>query len=313
MKKVITILIISLGSYLVSCTQSGPAANIPIERQREYANVLFNQQLYRQAVNEYRIILDNYNVDNKTRSNINYTIANIYFDNVGDYVSALTYYLKVKHLFQESDLSEEIDKKIVACLERMGRMQAAASMLREAASLKGEKSEVEHLPGDTVAIVAGEAITLGDLDRLYNYFVVSQNIDPDQQGTKEHKLAFLREYIRSEVLYNSAKRGNLDEDQDVVELAFLQKKQIMIDKLLQKEIYEIIKISDAELQQYYNENKDKFTERTESGSLKKLTFAEAKETVYQLVFMQKASQMQTLLVDDLIDAQKASMYPDKIK
>ncbi len=313
MKRMITILMIISGSYLISCSQTGPSANVPVERQREYANVLYNQQLYRQAINEYKNILVFYSIDNKTRSNINYTIANIYFENIGDYVNAVTFYLKVKHLFQESDLAAEVDKRIVACLERMGRKQAAASLLRESASLKGEKSEVEHLPGDTVAIVADEIITLGDLDKLYNYFVIAQNIDVDKQGTPEHKLAFLREYIRSEVLYNSAKRENLDEDSDVIELAFLQKKQIMIDKLLQKEVYENVKINDDELKKFYDDNKGKFTETTASGQSKSLTFDEAKETVYQLVFMQKANQMQTILVDDLIEAQKASLFPDKIK
>ncbi|MCP4723484.1 MAG: hypothetical protein GY863_00535 [bacterium] len=313
MKKVIIILAISLGSYLISCTQSGPASDIPIERQREYANVLYNQQLYRQAINEYRIILSLYSVDNKTRSNINYTIANIYFENIGDYINAITYYLKVKHLFQESDLIEEVDKKIVACLERSGRKKEAASILRESASLTGETSEVENLPGDTVAIVADELITMGDLDRLYQYFVVDQNIDPDQQGTKDHKTAFLMEYIKSEVLYNSAKRESLDEDKDVMELIFLQKKQIMIDKLLQKEIYENIQINDSELQQYYDANKDKLTERLESGRVKNLSFEEAKDTIYQLIFMQKVNQMRTQLVDELIDAQKASIFADKIK
>ena len=280
-----------------------------MERQREYANALYNQKLYVQAVSEYIHLLEWYKLDTNLRANITYTVGNIYFDQLEDYRSALSFFLKIKYLFRESALVEDANKRIIACLERLGRSVDAAAVLRETTALTESSSLFERLPGDTVAIIAERVLTSGDLDRLFSYYFNS--LPPEQRSeepTRDEKLAFLRDYIKSEVLYNSALRQNLDQKRDVIEVAYLQKKNLIIDKLLEIEVYNKVTVENSEIERYYQENKDKLTARTPDGKLKKLSLQEARDVIYRLLFMQKAKKLNDELTDRLIEAQNARIY-----
>ena len=81
---------------------------------REYAGDLVNRALYEQAIESYKRYLDEFDIAPREQANINYIIADTYFDRVKDYENALAYYLKVKHLYPETSLMEEVNKKIVA-------------------------------------------------------------------------------------------------------------------------------------------------------------------------------------------------------
>lgn len=311
MKKVI---IFSLAGILFACSQYQPGADIPMERQREYANVLFNNQLYFQSVLEYNNLLNRYKLEKNTRANINYKMGNICFEQLGDYQNALYYYFKIKHVFRESNLVDDANKKIIACLERLGRSADAAAVLEEATSLTERDSPFERLPGDTVAIVAGEAITTGELDRLFDYFFNSLPLVQREEGkTRENKIAFLRDYIISEVLYNAAKRQNLNQDRKVIEVAYLQKKNLMVELLLQNEVYDKINIKDSEIEQYYKENKEKLVDKSEQGKEKQLSLEESRDIIEQLLFAQQAQMLKDELTDRYIDAQNAQMFIDKVK
>ena len=73
----------------MSCSK--PRENlVPAEKQREYANALFNRELYSQSVQEYQKYLDNYDVEPNIRASINYEIGNIYFERINDYENAIS-------------------------------------------------------------------------------------------------------------------------------------------------------------------------------------------------------------------------------
>jgi len=67
---------------LISCSQYDPSAGVSEERQRDYASALFNQKLYIQSINEYVKLLENYDLNDDLRANINYIVGNIFFENV---------------------------------------------------------------------------------------------------------------------------------------------------------------------------------------------------------------------------------------
>ncbi|KPK89380.1 hypothetical protein AMJ80_09890 [bacterium SM23_31] len=312
MKK--SIIFCLMAGILFGCSKYQPGEGIPLERQREYASALFNQKLYIQSILEYNNLLNRYKLDKNTRANVNYMIGNIFFDQLGDYQNALYYYYKIKHVFRESNLVDEANKKIVACFERLGRSFEAAAALKDATSLIERDSPFERLPGDTVAIVAGDPLTTGELDRFFDYYFNSLLPEERNEGkTREKKLTFLRDYVKSEVLYNTAKRQNLDQDKKVVEVAYLQKKNLMVERLLQNEVYDKINIKDPEIEQYYNDNKDKFVDKSQAGKERQLTLEEATNTIYQLLFTQQAQKLQDQLTDRYIDAQNAQLFIDKVK
>lgn len=310
MKKISVILLFAV---FASCSQSMPGANAPLDKAREYAAALINQELYYQAIEEYKHILDNYTMADNIRANINFQIANVYFEKIGNVPDALTYYLRVRHLYGDSELIDDVNRKVVACLERLGRSNAAAEFLKDAATTAGDDSPFESLPGDTLAVIGDRIITTGDFDRIFKFYWDQQ--PPEQkkeEPTRDQKLAFFSEYVKGEVLYNSAKLQNLDTNKEVTEMVYLQKKQIMVQKLLDNELSSKINITEDEIATFYNDNKDKFQTNVD-GKLKQLTLTESKDYVRQFIFSQKASTLRDELTDRLIEAQNARIFSDRIK
>ena len=61
----------------MGCSRGQP--EVSGEKVREFANALYNQELYPQALEEYQRYLDHYSMDEKRRANINFIIGNSWF------------------------------------------------------------------------------------------------------------------------------------------------------------------------------------------------------------------------------------------
>ena len=277
-------MVILIPVVLLACSQYDPGSGVPMERQREYADALFKQKLYVQSIDEYLRLLDYYKLDDNLRANINYTIGNIFFEQLGDYRNALSFFLKIKHIYRESSLIDDSNMILVASIERMGMSKEASAVLRETASLNESDSHVEGLRGATVAIAEDVVINCGDRERIFNYYYNSIPDDQqDEDKKRDEKIVFLRDYIKNEVLYYSAMRRNIDQEKNVLEVAYLQKKQLIIEQLLQEDIYSKIDIKDSEIENYYRENRDKLTERTADGKQRQMSLEDARYVIYQLM------------------------------
>jgi len=298
-----------LGIFVLSCSGK-KQPNVSGEKIREYANALYNRELYPQAVREYQRYLDLYQLNDNERANINFIIGNIYFDRLHDYDNAMAFYLKVKHVFPNSTLMPQVEKKIVACLERLQRSADAKQALDEATSLEPEKVEKSH-PGTVIAKIGDRKITSGDLkyhiEQLPDYL-------KSQFKTKKAKLDFLKQYIATELFYDAAKRKGLDKDKDVIEGAFQAKKSLMVQKYLQQEIADQIKISNDDLELYYKANKEKYVEKDKKGKLKRQKpFAEVRKQVADDLLREKQKKAYENLLQRMMTAEKVEIYDDLVK
>jgi len=279
------------------------------EKIREYAAALYNRQLYPQAIEQYRYYLENYPVDIREQANVTYTIANIYFERLHDYENALAYYLKIKHLYPESPLQKEVNKRIVACLERLQRSEDAQQALEEATSLTAPKRTKQ--PGQIIAKIGDREITQGDLDFELN------RLPPEirsQYRTKEQKVDFLRRYIATELLYDSAKRKGLDNDKDVIEATFQAKKGFMVQKLLQEEIDQKIDIKPEDVELYYKANREKYAEKDEKGNITRIPpLKEIRAKVFQDLYQERRDRAMRELMDRLLRANNVVIYDDLIQ
>ncbi len=301
-------------ALLYSCSPAVPGADIPLERQRSLADALADQLLYEQAVTEYQIILERYKLDFDTRSEINFTIGEILFDQLNDYSNALAYYSKIQHLFPESTLNSVAQDRIVACLERLGRSAEAMKIVRESEAAADEESPFISQQGDTIAVVDGKVLVSGEFNSIFNYYY---NLLPaEQRGdapTREHKLVFLRDYLRNEVLFNSAKRRGLADSQEFKELQFLRMKDLLVQSLLQTEVYNKVTIENSEIEEYYRTSGDILTQANSDGSKSKPTIEEARDFIRQILMNQKSQGIQEQLTDQLIEAQDAQIYLDNVQ
>ena len=279
------------------------------EKVREYANALYNRELYDQAVREYQQYLDLYDVDEQQRANINFIIGNIYFDRLNDYENAMASYLKVKHIYPDSDVMTQVDKRIVACLERLQRSADAKQALDEATALEPE-SIVQSQPGTVIAKIGNREITSGDLKyaigQLPEYL---QSQFEDKQG----KINFLQQYVATELFYDAAKRKELDQNKDVIEGAFQAKKSLMVQKYLEEEIASQVQISADDVDLYYRANKENYVEKDEEGNVtRQKPFEEVQQEVAEDLTYEKQQKAIDELLQRMMTAEKVEIYSDLV-
>ena len=300
------LLIVLLG---FACQQNGSKPNVEVSKLRDYANALYNRQLYLQAVEEYDKIVQGYGPDESEVANLNYVIGNIYFERIRDYENALTYYLKIKYLYPESTLIDEVNKKMVECLERLDRSADAQQVLEEAALLEPSQAKKSR-PGEVIAKIGKRNITTGDLN-----FEISR-LPPfmkSQLNEKSQKVDFLRQYIATELLYDSAKRKGLESEKEVIEAAFQAKKNFMVQKLLEEEISNEVDVKESDVRLYYNAHRDKYAEKDEEGNVTETKpFEEVKTQVMQDVIREKQKEAYDFLIQRLIRAEAVEIYENKL-
>lgn len=292
----------------LGCNQSSQQ-NVSGEKIREYANELYNRYLFKQAIDQYQFYLTNYQVDNNEQANITYRIGNIYFEKLNDYEHALAEFLKIRSLYPESKIVSEADKKIVACLERMQRPEDAQQALKEYADL--EPPERESKPGKVIAKIGDREITQGDID--YEILQLPPEIRT-QYLEKDKKIEFLHRFVATELMYDSAKRQGLDNDKTVIENVFQAKKSFMVQKLLEKEIGDKIKITPDDIELYYKANLEKYAEKDEDGKvIRQPALSDIQSRVTQDLMMERQQKVYQELMASYLRAENVKIFDDLVQ
>ncbi len=291
---------------LSACKQNEP--NLPAERVREFANVLYNRELYKQAIAEYERYLRDYPLNETEQANISYTIGNIYLDRLRDAESALAYYLRVKELYPKSELVDDAGRRVVECLERLQRSADAQQALEESTFL--DTSQVtKKRPGAVIAKIGDREITTGDLE------FEMKNLPPYMQAQirdRSKKLEFLQQYVATELLYNTAKRKGLENDQEVLAAAFQAKKNFIVQKFLQEEIGQSIKFEPSDIELYYRANLSRYAKADSSGQTQTPSFEEIRNQITQDYVREKQQEAYAKLVERMMRAENAVIYSDKV-
>jgi tetratricopeptide (TPR) repeat protein len=295
--------------FSLSCRENSKPL-LDADKKINLANTFYNNELYEAAVSEYEDYLANYTVEEKRQANIYYQIANIYFERLKDYDKALENYFRIKYLYPESTLQSEVGKRIVNCLERLERSQDAQRVLEKETALKPEEIK-QSRPGEIIAMIGDKKITQGDLD-----FEIEQ-LPPylqTQFNSRDKKVSFLQQYIAENLLYDSAKRKNLDKDKEIIEAAFRAKKGLMAQKILQEEIRKMVDIDQSDVELYYKANIEKYAEKDKNGKIiRQKTFPECAEQVAQDMFQEKQQEAYQELLDRLMKAENVTIYEKRIK
>lgn len=284
--------------------------NLSKEQARNYANELYNRQLFKQSAVEYDYYLKNYQLDDNEQANISYTIGDIYFERLKDYENALAYYIRIKYLHPKEELRRQVDQKIVACLERLERTEDAEQTLRESTSLEPEAIQKKR-PGAVVARIGSREITQGDIDFELSQFPPAIR---SQYNTKQKKLEFLNQYVLTELLYKSAQNMGLDKDNEVIEAAFQAKKSIMVQKYLQDQITKEVKVEPEDVELYFKANREKYVEKDKNGNvIREKPFEEVQQQVAQDLIMERQQEAYRRTAERLMRAEGVQLYEDVLK
>lgn len=149
----------------------------------------------------------------------------------------------------------------------------------------GCNKQVQHAP-DVWAVVNGKEIKRDEVDKYYRTRVNPEGQEPSQEEALSLKLNVLDELIYNEILLERAKKLNLEASDGEVEDKFTERKspyteeefqrqlreqgmtvddwkldmrrQLSIQKLLNREVVAKISITDQEVTDFYNGNKAQF-------------------------------------------------------
>lgn len=221
--------------------------------QRELAIALENKELYAQAIEEYEQYVLAGSLNHERKAGIYHKIGTIYMDKLHDYENALAAFVRVKHLAPESTLMSEVNRRMVECLDRMGRSLDSQQELERATAL--EEQTYEETGGTVVAQIGDRRITLEDVENRIEQlppYVREQLQDPEQ------KLQFLKQYIATELFYDTAKRRGYDRDAEILQQTFEAKKGLMVEKLIGEEIRGTVQIDSGDVRLYYQAHKAEY-------------------------------------------------------
>ncbi len=256
----------------------------------EYANELKLKKLSRQAIAEYQNYLNiQKDLPKKQIANINYIIADIYYNELKDYENALAGYIKIKYIDPNNELMPQINQKIVSCLENLGRSLDAQVALEDATfSGKNKKPSKDIM----LAKIGSDLITQSQFETWLAKF-------PEDLKKKLNKEDLLKQFIVSELLYRIAIRKGLENNADVLNKTFDFKKNIMIQSVFKDEVMSGIKIEPSDMKLYYEAHKKDFGTKT---------LEEAKEIVYQRLFQEKIQEASSKLLDRLAKAENVQIF-----
>jgi peptidyl-prolyl cis-trans isomerase C len=111
------------------------------------------------------------------------------------------------------------------------------------------------LPPETILASFGEnTITLGELNQLWEQV-------PEEYKLQLDKSMILDQMISEKLLIQEAINIGLEKDNDVLEQIQKMTEQILVQVLIEREILDKIDVNDVEASEYYEQNKDSFTEK----------------------------------------------------
>jgi len=117
-----------------------------------------------------------------------------------------------------------------------------------------ENIETNFPPETILASFAGQTITLGEFNQLWEQV-------PEDYKLQLDKSTVLDQMISEKLLIQEAKNVGLEEDKDVLEQIKKMTEQILVQALIEREILNKVKVNDEEVLEYYEQNKDSFTEK----------------------------------------------------
>lgn len=309
MRTFILFLLLASVITLTSCRQD-QQPQLPADAKLNLANAYYTNGLYEAAAREYLDYLEQYQIDANRRANTYYTIANIYFERLNDYEKALTYYFKIKYLYPESTLQGDVGKRIVNCLERLNKSADAVRLIEKEAALDKESVD-DNLPGKVIAEIGSRKITQGDLDFEINKLPVYMQ---EQFKDKKNKKEYLQQYILQELLYDKAKRQQLDKDKEVIEGTFRAQKALMAEKILQAELEDKIKIEPADVELYYMAHKDQYAEKNDKGEIvRQKEFNEVQQQVARDLAVDRQQKAYQQLLNQLMKAENVKIYENRVQ
>ncbi len=254
--------------------------------------------LYDEAAKYYEKFLLESEIDKKEKAMVAFSIAEL-FSKSGYYEKSLPWYYYVRAILPDSETAQKSSKEIVSLLEKTGRISAAKSMLKQSTSLeKNEKG------GIIVAKINDRNIFLSDLDEAIDFL-------PNQikKEISKNKRQFLKQYVVEEVLLEKAKRLKINEEKKFKLNLKMFERQLLIQKILDDEVYKKISVDENDLKNFYTANLTKYSDKGK----KTPSFEEVKDKVLADYKAQKSQKLYSELMEKTLKNDDIKLFEENLK
>ncbi len=261
-----------------SKSRNAAGSALSAAQTRDLASKLKAAGALKEAGRIYEQFLNQTDTADVQRASISFSLGNLFLD-LGEYEKALRWFYE-SELSESKEIEEEVGKKIVHCLEAMGRIHAAKAALDRRTSL--DQPGAERAQNDPiVATIGKDRIHRSDVTRaLDDLPPVLQQRFAGPEGAKE----FLKKYVADALLFEKAKKLEIDQDPEVTRTFQTMLKQLTINRFVETQILDKLEIDPADLKNYYEANREKYDEPEKATIrlIKTATQKEARELIKKI-------------------------------
>ncbi len=258
----ICVMVVGFAAVAVLLLRSTPApapqsstGGLPADKLREYAVRLEEKQQPLAAIAAYDEYMKTAALSLAERAKVCYNAAKLAIE-AEKYDLALPYLYQSEFLDPGSNLKDEINKKVVLCLDKLGRTVDLRHELRKRTDVKRTAADVK--PDETVlAECAGEIITNRDLEKEVEKLPPAAR---DTFNTPEKKAELLKNMVAERLLLDKARRLELDKTPEIQEQLSKQMDAMIVQKLISDEVEKSVKVTPEDVERFYKAEVDKFKE-----------------------------------------------------
>lgn len=290
-------LIASITASLLLLRGAG-ATKPPFKTAKAYAVTLVNNELYAQAFDQLDFIQKNYKLSDNEAASILHQMGEIAAERLRDPRLALSAYFKLKEYYPNHPLAGQVDRQIVAQLDKIGNRGQAQRMLEKSVSLGQPASEVE--PSKIVAKIGDRVVSSDEINDAIS------NLPPSiasQFSSPQAKLQFARSYIGQQLMFEAALRGGYDKRPQVLERMEVAQREVLANEYFKDNVANRVDISSSDIEIYYEMHKNQF-----GGE----PLDKVRGEVAEAARLEKMAQLQSKLLDELLDKQNIKFYPENL-
>ena len=223
------------------------------EAQRQLAAYLAEKKAYAPALDAYDRYLAQAPIAPADRAKVCFAAAKVAMDGE-QYERALALLYQAEWLKPAADLQKEIDAKVMACLELLGRATELRTELRERAQIGRAANEVK--PDDVVLADLGDRmLTERDLDEALDKLPPAAR---EAMAAPEKKTELLKNMVAEYLLAEKARRQGLDKDPELQAMLSDQLDALMVRKLLHDEVQSKIQVTPQDVERFYKSEEARF-------------------------------------------------------
>ncbi len=237
------------------------------------------------------------------RASAAYSLGETYLD-LGDTAAALRWFYDAEE-HDDGALREDLARRIVHALERLGRFQAAQSALESRVRLGG----ADEAPEDDVIVarIEGTEIRRSDLQRAMDDLppaMAASLRSPDAQRE------FLRKYVADELLWRKAVKLEYDRDPELERQFERTLRQMVISRFLEREVLGNLEADESDLRNFFEAHRERY--RGDEVEGQQVRYEAVRDAVQRDYLQQKAQSAYQDQIDAELQAADVELFPQRL-